>query len=61
MSNTKIGLGLAALGRPDYINIRSEDNVDKSVETFKTNALKVLDDSYGLGIKDFDVAKFFFF
>ncbi|EPR73933.1 putative oxidoreductase [Winogradskyella psychrotolerans RS-3] len=56
MSNTKIGLGLAALGRPDYINIRPEQNIDKSIESFKANALKVLDESYALGIRDFDVA-----
>lgn len=56
MSNTKIGLGLAALGRPDYINIRPEQNTDKSIESFKANALKVLDESYALGIRDFDVA-----
>lgn len=56
MSSTKIGLGLAALGRPDYINIRSEHHVDKSVDAFKTNAFKVLDESYALGIRDFDVA-----
>ncbi|MCA0132880.1 aldo/keto reductase [Winogradskyella alexanderae] len=52
---TRIGLGLAALGRPDYINIRSID-VDKSIEAFKSNTLKVLDDAYKLGVKDFDVA-----
>ncbi|SDH76828.1 aldo/keto reductase [Winogradskyella thalassocola] len=56
MSTTKIGLGLAALGRPDYINIRPEQNIDKSIESFKANALKVLDESYSLGIRDFDVA-----
>ncbi|WP_178987762.1 aldo/keto reductase [Winogradskyella schleiferi] len=56
MSNTKIGLGLAALGRPDYINIRSKTDIDKSVEAFKSNAFKVLDESYQLGIRDFDVA-----
>ncbi|WP_179333207.1 aldo/keto reductase [Winogradskyella costae] len=56
MSSTKIGLGLAALGRPDYINIRPEAELNKSVEAFKTNALKVLDESYALGIRDFDVA-----
>ncbi|WP_179348199.1 aldo/keto reductase [Winogradskyella pacifica] len=56
MSNTKIGLGLAALGRPDYINIRPEQNINKSIESFKANALKVLDESYALGIRDFDVA-----
>ena len=56
MSNTKIGLGLAALGRPDYINIRPKHNVDKSVDGFRANAFKVLDESYSLGIRDFDVA-----
>ena len=56
MSQTKIGLGLAALGRPDYINIRSEHDIDKSIDGFKDNALKVLDESYALGIRDFDVA-----
>ncbi|WP_299118903.1 aldo/keto reductase [uncultured Winogradskyella sp.] len=56
MNQTKIGLGMAALGRPDYINIRSNTNIDKSVEVFKAIAFKVLDESYTLGIKDFDVA-----
>jgi len=56
MSTTKIGLGLAALGRPDYINIRSEHDVDKSIDAFKANALKVLDQAYNIGIREFDVA-----
>jgi len=56
MSKTKIGLGLAALGRPDYINIRSTADIDKSIEAFKTNTLNVLDESYTLGLRDFDVA-----
>ncbi|MDP5082463.1 MAG: aldo/keto reductase [Winogradskyella sp.] len=56
MKSTKIGLGLAALGRPDYINIRAEHGIDKSVDSFKTNAFMVLDESYSLGIRDFDVA-----
>ncbi len=56
MSTSKIGLGLAALGRPDYINIRSEHDIDKSVDGFRANAFKVLDQSYALGIRDFDVA-----
>lgn len=56
MKTTKIGLGLAALGRPDYINIREDINIDKSIEAFKINALNVLDESYSLGIRDFDVA-----
>ncbi|WP_400077352.1 aldo/keto reductase [Winogradskyella sp. R77965] len=56
MSETRIGLGLAALGRPDYINIRSNTNIDKSVESFKANTFNVLDESYALGVRDFDVA-----
>ncbi|WP_296311681.1 aldo/keto reductase [Winogradskyella sp. UBA3174] len=56
MSLCKIGLGLAALGRPDYINIRSEHAIDKSIDAFRANAFKVLDESHNLGIRDFDVA-----
>ncbi|MEO1030010.1 MAG: aldo/keto reductase [Bacteroidota bacterium] len=56
MRQTRIGLGLAALGRPDYINIRSTTKIDKSVNAFKTNAFRVLDGAYDLGIRDFDVA-----
>lgn len=53
---TKIGLGLAALGRPEYINIRDEKEVDKSEEAFKNNALEMLDTAYDLGIRYFDTA-----
>lgn len=56
MRPTRIGLGLAALGRPDYINIRSNIKIDKSVDAFKTNTFKVLDEAYHLGVRDFDVA-----
>ncbi|BAO76528.1 L-fuco-beta-pyranose dehydrogenase [Winogradskyella sp. PG-2] len=48
-------MGMAALGRPDYINIRS-NTIDKSIGAFKKEAFKVLDESYLLGIRDFDVA-----
>ncbi|OEK07813.1 oxidoreductase [Flavivirga aquatica] len=53
---TKIGLGLAALGRPEYINIRSGSIVDKSEEAFKSNALSVLDEAYNFGVRYFDSA-----
>ncbi|WP_179317499.1 aldo/keto reductase [Winogradskyella undariae] len=56
MSSTKIGLGLAALGRPDYLNIRPDSNIDKSLASFRNTAFKVLDEAYQLGIRDFDVA-----
>ncbi|WP_298555527.1 aldo/keto reductase [uncultured Algibacter sp.] len=55
-SNTKIGLGLAALGRPEYINIRDNDAIDKSEKAFKENSLSVLDEAYKLGIRYFDTA-----
>ena len=56
MRAAKIGLGMAALGRPDYINIRATKEIDKSLEAFKSNALEVLDVAFELGIRSFDVA-----
>jgi aryl-alcohol dehydrogenase-like predicted oxidoreductase len=56
MSKTKIGLGLAALGRPEYINIRTDNSIDKSKEAFKQNTFSVLDEAYKLGIRYFDTA-----
>jgi aryl-alcohol dehydrogenase-like predicted oxidoreductase len=53
---TLLGLGLAAIGRPDYINIRSKNGLDKSIGAFEQNAFKVLDKAYDLGIRHFDVA-----
>lgn len=54
MSN--IGLGMAALGRPEYINIRTDATIDKSEEAFKQNAFAVLDDAYSKGVRFFDTA-----
>ena len=56
MTKTKIGLGLAALGRPDYINIRQNSNIDKSKTAFKRNAFEVMDCAYKNGIRYFDTA-----
>ena len=56
MSETKIGLGLAALGRPEYINIRTDNDIDKSEEAFKQNTFNVLDLAYQKGIRYFDTA-----
>lgn len=56
MSETKIGLGLAALGRPEYINIRTDNSIDKSEEAFKQNTFNVLDFAYQKGIRYFDTA-----
>lgn len=56
MSATKLGLGLAALGRPEYINIRDNYNIDKSLESFEQNAYEMLDFAYENGIRYFDTA-----
>lgn len=53
---TLLGLGLAAIGRPDYINIRTNNSIDKSIEGFRKNASDLLDYAYELGIKHFDTA-----
>ena len=54
-SKTQIGLGMAALGRPEYINIDSLDR-DKSEVAFMANAFKVLDAAYENGVRYFDTA-----
>ena len=46
MSKTKIGLGLAALGRPEYINIRDGNIPNRSEEAFMENASSVLNFAY---------------
>lgn len=56
MIETKIGLGLAALGRPEYINIRTDNAINKSIEAFKQNTFNVLDYAYQKGIRYFDTA-----
>ena len=56
MRKTKIGLGLAALGRPEYINIRTDNSIDKSEDAFKKNAFSVLNEAYKLGVRYFDTA-----
>ncbi|UMB61211.1 aldo/keto reductase [Lutibacter sp. A80] len=56
MSITKIGLGLAALGRPEYINIRNGKTPDKTEEVFTENAFNMLNFAYKQGIRYFDTA-----
>ena len=56
MNETKIGLGLAALGRPEYINIRTDNAIDKSEDAFKQNTFHVLNYAYQKGIRYFDTA-----
>ena len=51
-----IGLGTAALGRPQYINVRLETCDNSNLEKFRQQSFQVLEDAYNLGIRYFDTA-----
>ncbi len=51
-----IGLGTAALGRPEYINLRQEQKANIALEAFKEKGIETLDSAYALGIRYFDTA-----
>ena len=53
---THIGLGTAALGRPQYINIKKEATPPFSLEAFKQNGIDILNSAYDQGIRYFDTA-----
>jgi aryl-alcohol dehydrogenase-like predicted oxidoreductase len=54
----QIGLGLAALGRPAYINLgHGEDVSDSSVEAMERAAHTVLNAAYDRGVRWFDAAR----
>ncbi|HTD16391.1 MAG TPA: aldo/keto reductase [Chthoniobacterales bacterium] len=50
-----IGLGMAALGRPGYINLGHAHDYD--VDTMEQRAHQVLDAAWGCGIRYFDAAR----
>ena len=56
---SRIGLGLAALGRPAYINIGHARDVvgDTEVEALRARAHEVLDAAYAMGVRYFDAAR----
>lgn len=56
---TPIGLGLAALGRPGYINLGHADDLNHSyeVEEMRQHAHMVLDTAWDNGIRYFDAAR----
>jgi aryl-alcohol dehydrogenase-like predicted oxidoreductase len=55
----RFGLGLAALGRPGYLNLGHGDDLggDRSVASLERRAHTVLDAAYELGIRYFDAAR----
>jgi aryl-alcohol dehydrogenase-like predicted oxidoreductase len=52
----KLGLGTAALGRPQYINVRQNNNIKHDLETFRKHSFQVLENAYNSGIRYFDTA-----
>jgi aryl-alcohol dehydrogenase-like predicted oxidoreductase len=53
-----IGIGLAALGRPGYINLgHAADVGDTAVEAMETHAHRVLDAAYAGGVRYYDAAR----
>jgi len=56
---TPIGLGLAALGRPGYIDLGRDEDLgsDRNVESMERRAHEVLDAAYGAGIRYVDAAR----
>jgi aryl-alcohol dehydrogenase-like predicted oxidoreductase len=56
---TRIGLGLAALGRPGYITLgRTADlGADRSVEAMERRCHAILDGAYDAGVRYFDAAR----
>jgi aryl-alcohol dehydrogenase-like predicted oxidoreductase len=52
-----IGLGLAALGRPAYINVGRDLGADRSVEALRARTHEVLDAARAAGVTYFDAAR----
>jgi len=51
-----IGLGTAALGRPQYINIRLENCDNSDLTKFRKRSFTVLEEAYKSGVRYFDTA-----
>lgn len=56
---SRIGLGLAAVGRPAYINLGRDADLpaDRTVEAMRARAGELLDAAYAAGVRYFDVAR----
>ncbi|MET9082372.1 aldo/keto reductase [Streptomyces sp. NPDC004237] len=54
-----IGLGLAAVGRPGYINLNRDEDLgeNRTVEALRTRTHELLDAAYAQGVRYFDVAR----
>lgn len=57
-ASPRLGVGLAALGRPGYINLgHAGDLPDQSVAGMRAQAWAVLDAAYAAGVRYFDAAR----
>jgi aryl-alcohol dehydrogenase-like predicted oxidoreductase len=56
---SRIGLGLAAVGRPGYINLGRDADLpaDRTAETMRARAHELLAQAYASGVRYFDVAR----
>ena len=56
---SRVGIGLAALGRPGYINLGHADDLERDydVEVMARRAHEVLDASMKSGVRYFDTAR----
>ena len=52
----QLGLGTAALGRPQYINVRQEKCDNSNLAEFRKQSFLVLENAYNSGIRYFDTA-----
>lgn len=54
-----IGMGLAALGRPGYINLGHRDDLEREyeVEAMRDRTFEVLDRGFAAGVRYFDAAR----
>jgi aryl-alcohol dehydrogenase-like predicted oxidoreductase len=58
LTTTSIALGLAALGRPGYLNLgHGQDFEQRSVEALAARTHEVLDAAYAAGVRHFDAAR----
>jgi aryl-alcohol dehydrogenase-like predicted oxidoreductase len=59
ISTSRLGLGLAAIGRPGYINLGHASDLAGRTdeESMRNGAHAVLDSAYALGIRYFDAAR----
>jgi aryl-alcohol dehydrogenase-like predicted oxidoreductase len=55
----RIGLGLASLGRPGYLNVGHDEDLgeDRSVAALRARSFEVLDAAYAAGVRYLDAAR----